>query len=150
MERKRRILPPVYMAACILLAVALHFVLPIARFESISARLPGAALVVFGLFMTASAAGAFKRAGTPLIPFEPSTALVTSGWFRITRNPMYAGMVTMLVGLGLALGSAGALLPVPLFIAIVQTSFILGEERMLTEIFGQQYVDYQSRVRRWI
>jgi protein-S-isoprenylcysteine O-methyltransferase Ste14 len=75
---------------------------------------------------------------------------VTTGWFRFTRNPMYLGMVIMALGAGLALGSLGALLPLPVFVAIIQTQFIRGEERMLTEIFGQQYTDYRARVRPWL
>ena len=146
----RRILPPVWLVASILVAAALHFGLPLVRFQSDLVRIFGAVLLLFGMFMTASAAGAFKRAGTPVIPFETSTALVTTGWFRFTRNPMYLGMVLMLIGTGVALGSVGALLPLPVFIAIIQTQFIRGEEKMLTEIFGQQYTDYRARVRRWL
>jgi len=140
----------VWLVSSILVAAALHFGLPLVRFQSDLVRIFGAVLLLFGMFMTASAAGAFKRAGTPVIPFETSTALVTAGWFRFTRNPMYLGMVLMLIGTGVALGSVGALLPLPVFIAIIQTQFIRGEEQMLTGIFGQQYTDYQARVRRWL
>jgi protein-S-isoprenylcysteine O-methyltransferase Ste14 len=76
--------------------------------------------------------------------------LVTSGWYRITRNPMYLGMVVVLCGVALMAGSVGAWLPLPAFIAVIHYRFIRGEERFLEEIFGQPYRDYRARVRRWI
>ena len=100
--------------------------------------------------MTASSAGAFKRAGTPVVPFETSTALVIRGWYRVTRNPMYLGLALVLAGVGVLQGSVGALLPLPVFIAILHFRFILGEERLLEELFGEEFRAYRLRVRRWI
>ena len=85
-----------------------------------------------------------------MIPFERATALVTSGSFRFTRNPMYHGMALLLFGVAVLLGSAGALLPIPVFVWIIQMRFIRGEERFLEGLFGKDYVVYKSRVRRWI
>ena len=85
-----------------------------------------------------------------MVPFEPSTVLVTEGAFRFTRNPMYLGLVLLLAGIAIALGSVGALLPIPVFVWIIQAWFILGEERFLEEIFGEAYLAYKSRVRRWL
>jgi protein-S-isoprenylcysteine O-methyltransferase Ste14 len=150
MTLRRRVLPPVWFAGCLLLAVALHWLLPIFPFDVLPGRLFGAALILSGIFLSATAAGAFKRAGTPVIPFETSTVLLTDGWYRYTRNPMYLGMTLALMGFGLALGSVGGLLPVAAFVAVIHTQFIRGEERLLTEIFGQQYLDYCTRVRRWL
>ena len=107
-------------------------------------------LVVAGIVMSAAGSSAFRRAGTAVVPFERSTVLVTNGLYRFTRNPMYLGLVLSLVGVAILLGSFGAWLPLPIFIWILQTQFINGEERFLEEIFGAPYLDYKKRVRRWL
>ena len=100
--------------------------------------------------MAITAAGAFRRAGTPVIPFEPSTTLVTGGWFGVTRNPMYLGLALILSGVALIDGTLGAFLPLPVFIAIMHFRFIRAEERFLEGIFGEPYRAYRARVRRWV
>ena len=63
---------------------------------------------------------------------------------------MYLGLVLVLLGVAVALGTLGAFLPIPLFVWIIQKRFIEGEERFLTEIFGDEYLAYRRRVRRWL
>ena len=93
---------------------------------------------------------AFRGVGTGIVPFDPATALVTGGLYRYTRNPMYLGMVLLLVGVAIALGSLGAWLPIPVFVWIIQARFIVGEERFLEQTFGESYVAYKRGVRRWL
>ena len=145
----RRILPPVWLVIALLLTYVLDRWLPIAEIFSWPWYLAGAPLIVLGIVMAASSAGAFRRAGTPMIPFERSTTLVIRGWYRVTRNPMYLGMALVLAGTGVLQGSVGALLPLPAFIAVLHFRFILGEERFLEEIFGEEFRAYRLRVRRW-
>lgn len=109
MERKRRIVPPIYLLFTLLVMTALHFAFPIARIIPEPYSYLGVALIALGLAVGGNAFRAFLRAGTPVVPFERSTALVTGGAYRITRNPMYLGMVLMLFrGRGVA-GHGGAL-----------------------------------------
>lgn len=150
MERKRKIIPPVWLLLTLMAMVALHFALPIVRLIPGPYRSLGWLAVAAGIAVSAIAAGAFRRAGTPVVPFERSTALVTDGLFRHTRNPMYLGLVLVLLGVAVALGTLGAFLPIPLFVWIIQKRFIEGEERFLTEIFGDEYLAYRRRVRRWL
>jgi protein-S-isoprenylcysteine O-methyltransferase Ste14 len=150
MEQKRRILPPVYLLLALTAMTALHCFAPLLRLIAPPWSLAGLPFIAAGVTIAAAAAFSFRRAGTPVIPFEPSTALVTAGLYRFTRNPMYLGMVSVLIGAALLFGSLGAWLPVPAFILIIRNNFILGEERFLEEIFGQQYRDYKSRVGRWL
>jgi protein-S-isoprenylcysteine O-methyltransferase Ste14 len=150
MAGKRSVLPPVWLLLCLLATLALDYLLPIVDFQNLPVRIGGIVLVLFGILMSATAAGTFKKVGTPVIPFERSTTLVTSGWYRFTRNPMYLGMALSLLGTALALGSVGAFLPLPAFVVLIEALFIRGEERFLEEIFGQQYRDFRARVRRWI
>jgi len=149
MGKKHRIVPPVWLLATLLASAALHHWLPLRQLVPAPWCYAGVTLIVLGLLLTGPAVFAFRRAGTPVVPFERSTALVTTGPFRFTRNPMYCGMVLLLLGVATLLGSLAAYLPIPLFIWIIQKNFIEGEERFLTEIFGEQYKAYQRRVRRW-
>jgi protein-S-isoprenylcysteine O-methyltransferase Ste14 len=149
MEEKRKIVPPVWLLATLLASAALHHWLPLRRLVPAPWSYAGVVFIVLGLLLAGPAIAAFRRAQTPIVPFERSTALVTSGPFRFTRNPMYSGMVLLLLGVATLLGSLGAYLPIPLFVAIIQKNFIEGEERFLTGIFGEQYLAYRRRVRRW-
>lgn len=150
MEPKRKILPPVHLLWALAAIAAAHRYLPIVLLLETPHRYAGALPVVVGIAITATAAGAFRRAGTPVVPFERSTALVTGGLYRFTRNPMYLGMTLLLVGVAMLWGSLGAFLPIPLFVAVVTVRFIRGEERFLEDLFGDDYRAYKRRVRRWI
>lgn len=150
MEHKRRIIPPVYFLLTLLAMAALHYFVPLARVFEPPYSYLGALLIAVGLAISALAASSFAKAGTPVVPFERSTALVTGGLFRISRNPMYLGLVVALLGAALLLGTAGPFLPIPVFVWIIHTRFIAGEERFMEEIFGAQYLAYKGRVRRWL
>lgn len=95
---------------------------------------------------------AFLVAKTTVHPTHPeeTTTLVVSGLYRWSRNPMYLGLLLMLLGWGVFLGSVPALLVVPLFVVSITRSQIVFEERALAENFGDSYREYQARVRRWI
>ncbi len=150
MEQKRKIVPPVYLLLTLLLMTGLHFLAPIVRIVPTPWSYLGAILVVAGIFLSATGAASFKRAGTPVIPFEPSTALVTHGLYRVTRNPMYLGMFMVIAGAAVLFGTLSAFIPIPLFVWIIQANFIRGEERFLEGIFGAAYLAYKQKVRRWI
>ena len=102
------------------------------------------------LWLDGSAAMRFKRAGTAVIPFKPSTALVVDGPYRFTRNPIYLGMAALYVGLAVLLGLMWALLLLPVVIVAVDRLVIAREEPYLERKFGTDYVEYKRRVRRWI
>jgi protein-S-isoprenylcysteine O-methyltransferase Ste14 len=150
MEQKRRVVPPVYLLLTLVSMTLLHTYFPIAQVVARPYSYAGAVWMVIGIAMAGYSAFSFNRAGTPVVPFEPSTVLVTGGFYRITRNPMYLGMVVLLLGFATWLGTLAAFLPIPVFVLIIQEWFIKGEERFLEEIFGEQYVVFKKRVRRWI
>ena len=100
--------------------------------------------------LASAAVARFRRAGTTENPFKPSTALVIDGPFRITRNPMYLGMAALYVGLTFLLGIMWALLFLPFVLVAVDRLIIAREEPYLERKFGQDYVAYKKRVRRWI
>jgi len=130
--------------------VMLNRVLPIARVVQPPASYVGAVLIVMGSSLNVWGAGLFWRKGTTIKPFEISSALVVEGPFRFSRNPMYVGGVTILLGTAVLLGSVTAFLaPVAMFLTL-QTHFIPTEEAMLEAAFGESYRQYKARVRRWI
>jgi protein-S-isoprenylcysteine O-methyltransferase Ste14 len=149
-EKKRKIIPPVYLLITLLVMWLVQRFLPVYQFIDEPLAYAGILPVFFGISMAAISAGMFKKAGTGIEPFDEATCLVTSGFYRVTRNPMYMGMFLMLMGVAFLMGNIGALLPLPVFILIIRNNFVLGEERFLEAAFGQHYLDYKSAVRRWL
>jgi protein-S-isoprenylcysteine O-methyltransferase Ste14 len=150
MEQKRRLIPPAYLLLALIAEALLHRFWPIQRIIETPYTYLGVIALLAGIVMTGSAARLFKTAGTPVVPFERSTALVTSGVYRFTRNPMYLGLILILLGVAIWLGTLSAFLPVPVFVWIIQRNFVRGEERFLEDIFGDEYVAYKRSVRRWL
>lgn len=110
----------------------------------------GFLLITLGVIAIILATRLFHRANTPLRPFEKPKNLVTDGIYRFTRNPIYLGMVIILIGLGVFLGGLTTFLVIPIFIWAIQTNFIVLEEQLLLNTFGKEYAEYFRRVRRWI
>ena len=110
----------------------------------------GMALLSLGLALGLSAIRAFRAAGTPPEPWEPTTAFVARGPYRFTRNPMYLGMLLGTLALAAAFDSPGVLLMVPPLVGLVQWGVIAREERYMAARFGQPYLDWKARVRRWL
>ncbi len=148
--RKPRIMPPIWVLFALLAMWALDRWLPLYPLFGAAAR-PGSWLLIGpGLVILAWPAAAFLRARTGLVPFTESTTLVTSGLYRVSRNPMYLGMALVLAGAAVRFGSLSAWLPLPAFVWIIQRRFILNEERFLENTHGDAYRAYRERVRRWI
>jgi protein-S-isoprenylcysteine O-methyltransferase Ste14 len=93
---------------------------------------------------------AFQRKGTAVEPWKPTTAIVTTGPYRLTRNPAYLGMALVYIGIALLADALWVLVPLPVVLLIIDRMVIAREERYLERKFGQEYVDYKVRARRWI
>ena len=147
---KRIIYPPMWLAIGIIAQFACNEYFPGHRFTSTGWQMAGGVLLVVGMALLVIAGGLFKQADTDLIPFKDVRALVTTGVFRFTRNPMYLGMAVVLLGCAVTVGAANALLVPPVFMAIIHYRYILPEEAMLREIFPEEFPAYCQRVRRWL
>jgi len=151
-ERKLRVPPVALFVVVALLMWAVASWLP-----SWQIALPGRTLVAVLLLLAAGAIGiagvrAFQRARTTVDPLRPekASALVTSGIYRRTRNPMYVALAIALLGWAIWLGHPLALLGVAAFVAWINRFQIAPEERALRALFGPEFERYCSEVRRWL
>jgi protein-S-isoprenylcysteine O-methyltransferase Ste14 len=149
-QNSRFLVPPVYFLVALVLMVFLHRILPWAQVLEAPYRDAGIIIAGISLGLGAWAAALFRRAGTNIRPFMPSTALVVAGPYRFTRNPMYLGMSGVLLGAAVFMGSLTPFVVIPAFMALIAERFIIPEESKLEAAFGRDYLDYKARVRRWL
>ncbi len=147
---RARIRPPILAGLYLLGALGLHYAFPVWKIVRPPYHLLGVIVLGAGIGVTGRALTLFKEAGTTHNPYGIPVALVTTGPFRFTRNPMYLGVTSVLLGIAILIGTLPLFLAPLLFFLTIHTVFIPDEERTLERIFGQQYVDYKSRVRRWL
>lgn len=145
-----RIIPPVYLLITNVLLLAMHFVMPIRQLMQGRWRLMGLIPCAAGLALGSWTIAKFRIAKNTLRPGEVSNHLMTDGPFRFSRNPIYTGMVLLLSGQAIVLGSVGPWVVIPLFIWMISRNIIPVEEAVLSGTFGDEYRRYQGRVRRWV
>ena len=115
------------------------------------AAVGGAALIGLGLLLMYLTITLFARAGKgTLAPWDPTERLVVAGPYRHVRNPMISGVLSMLLGEGMLLGSPGILICAAVFFAVNATYIPLVEEPGLVRRFGDEYVAYRRNVPAWI
>ena len=146
----KRVLPPTYLLAFIVLMIALRFLLPMAMIVPFPWSLFGLVLLAAGILINLIADKAFTKANTTVKPFEESAVLITDGAFRISRHPMYLGFVLILIGIAIIMGTLTPFFAIPVFAALMDIVFIRAEERMLEDTFGRTWLEYTRGVRRWI
>lgn len=110
----------------------------------------GIGMVAIGFLCVIPSIAAFRRARTHPEPWKPTKALVTGGLYRVTRNPMYLGMLLVYLGITLAERTVWPLLPLPLVVLAFEVGVIRREERYLARRFGPDYDAYRRQVRRWL
>lgn len=118
-----------------------------------AARLPLAiGLAAAGILIVLICGAAFFRTKTSVMPHDPgrASALVCTGLYRFSRNPMYLGMLLVLLGWALFLAHPAAALLLPLYVIYMNRFQIIPEERALAAKFGAAFAEYRKRVRRWL
>jgi protein-S-isoprenylcysteine O-methyltransferase Ste14 len=145
-----RDLPPLWLLAALLTVGGLHWFAPLAVVALGPWRTIGMVAAGGGLLLLLASIVGLRRARTGIRPFSPATALVERGPFRRSRNPIYLGMVAMVLGAAIASGSLSPLFVPPLFWWVLDQRFVRREERFLRECFGDRYDEYCRRVRRWL
>jgi protein-S-isoprenylcysteine O-methyltransferase Ste14 len=142
--------PPLIYASAFALGLGLEAALPsIAPPSTVAAPL-GAALLASGGALAGSFIAAFRRARTPVDPRRAATTLVTTGPYRLSRNPGYVGLTLVYAGAALLAGTLWPLVTLVPALAWIDRGVIAREEAHLERRFGVDYVSYKARVRRWI
>ena len=136
--------------ASIVLMLGLHFLLPSRRLWQFPWTLIGLVPMATGSALVLIGARTVRRHGTTIKPFQVSSSLVQSGVFGVSRNPIYVGMIALLIGLALLLGTLSPFAVCIAFALLLRYRFVRVEEKMLAERFGAEWQDYSARVRRWL
>ena len=110
----------------------------------------GGALALSAAALMFWAVVSFRQAATPMVPYKPTAAIIASGPFALTRNPVYLAMALLYAGITLLVNTVWPLLLLPFVLAVVQRGVIEREERYLEQKFGGEYMNYKSCVRRWL
>ena len=148
---KKRFTPPDYFFVGGMLQVFLHVFLPLKRIIFPPYTYIGIFLILFGLHLNwIHVYRLFREFKTTTNIYETPKILVTSGFFKISRNPTYIGMFLTLLGLSIALGSIVTFVFPILFFILTNHFTIPVEEKNLEKKFGKKYLDYKKKVRRWI
>lgn len=142
--------PPLIYLAALVIGLGLGYLVPTPFLPRSLAYRLGAVLILIGAGIIISARRMMQRAGTAINPTIPTTALVITGPFRFTRNPLYVGATLIYVGIAVAARSLWALALLLVVLAVMQRGVIDREEHYLERKFGADYVRYRDRVRRWI
>lgn len=142
--------PPLIYLAGLIVGIVLDALLPEGELPWAVRWILGGALALAGIALLLSFNISFSRKGTAVEPWKPTTAIVTSGPYRITRNPAYLGMAIAYIAITLLADAPWALLTLPIVIVVIDRMVITREERYLERKFGQEYLDYKATVRRWI
>jgi protein-S-isoprenylcysteine O-methyltransferase Ste14 len=145
--------PPLLFAGALVLGCLLSWLIPLgAGLGSANGRAlaVGGGLAVIGFALSALSVREFWRAGTSVVPGDPSTTLVDNGPYRFSRNPIYIGFVILYFGLAIVLTSVWMLLLLVPVLMVLQRGVVEREEAYLQEKFGEVYWRYQTRVPRWL
>jgi protein-S-isoprenylcysteine O-methyltransferase Ste14 len=142
--------PPLIFLAFVLVGYLLHWFWPLPFAIGVVYDILGVVLIVLPIAIAIWARNLFIRAGTNVEPYKPTTVIVDKGPFAYSRNPLYLCLFVLYFGIALLIGSLWLmLLAVPLFF-IMLYGVILREERYLEAKFGETYLAYKRRVRRWL
>jgi protein-S-isoprenylcysteine O-methyltransferase Ste14 len=144
------ILPPLLYGASFVIGLLLHWGFPVHILPTILARGIGVVCVLVSFPLALMTFHVLSRAHTPVDPMQPTTALVTEGPFRYSRNPIYVALTLLYVGVALLINALWILLLVVPAVLVLRYGVIAREEAYLTQKFGDAYRQYTTQVRRWL
>jgi protein-S-isoprenylcysteine O-methyltransferase Ste14 len=141
---------PVLLLITILVTILLQRIVPLSFLPSLPSRILGVILMLSGLALGMPAFRGMLKAKTSPNPHRPTDALVFDGTYRITRNPMYLSMLVIYAGISIFLQNPWCIVFLPVLAWLFTIWVIVPEENYLERKFGIQYLDFKSKVRRWI
>jgi protein-S-isoprenylcysteine O-methyltransferase Ste14 len=142
--------PPLIYLGGLALGFGLDALLPSASLPGAVAWPVGGALLIAGVALARAFLRALARASTPVSPYHPTTSVVTTGPYRLTRNPGYLAMALAYSGIAVMTGNLWAFIPLVAVLALVDRGVIAREERYLAGKFGEPYLRYKLQTRRWL
>lgn len=146
---KKLYIPPALIVYCVLSMVLLYFFIPQYNLIFFPVNLIGLVIAFSGLMLMGKARELFKKYETTL-KIERSSNLIKEGVFSRTRNPMYVGMFILILGFSIISTNLIALLLPFVFLLLVRLIFIKKEEQLMFDTFGEKYLEYKKKVRRWL
>jgi hypothetical protein len=145
-----RVQPPLIYAASMLAGIGLDRLWPLAMPPGLHGPLPAGIVLALVLLLSALCIREYHNAGTEIRADRPDTALIISGPYRYSRNPLYICLTLVQLGVAMYLDNAWILGMSVASVAVITRYAIRREERYLEQVFGQHYRDYRRRVRRWL
>lgn len=144
--------PPIIYALVFIAGIFLQKLFPLNNgfFFSATAKIAGIIFIIIALLFLVNSLGRFIKSKNTLVTIRPAASLQTTGIYSITRNPMYIGLICVYIALSFLTGNWWNFMLLPLLITIVQTYIIYREEKYLERAFGDAYISYKNRVRRWL
>lgn len=142
--------PPLMFLSWVIAAYGLHYILPISFGGTFWLIYAGGFLIIAGVLLILIAGYSFRKARTHIEPWKPTSSIVTSGIYAYSRNPIYLGMSVIVVGIGVTLDSVVVALSFVPALIVVYYYVVRKEEAYLEAKFGEEYLDYKRRVRRWV
>lgn len=142
--------PPVIYAGALAAGLLANLIYPIPFLPRLPRKAAGLSLIFGGLSIGLLGFREMRRAGTSPDPSRPTTAFVSGGPYRFTRNPLYLGMTFIYSGITALANALPAALLLPGVLYFMRRGVIEREERYLERKFGEEYIEYKERVRRWI
>lgn len=142
--------PPVLYTIAFVLGMLIEWLVPTSFVSGLTGPALGLALFLTGAGLMAAALRLFRLAGTNVPTYLPTTALVTHGPYRFTRNPIYLALTLIYVGLAVAVDSLWPLLTLVPLLVVMHFGVVRREEAYLEQKFGDAYHAYRARVRRWV
>ena len=144
------IFPPLVYVPFLAMGIVLDFLFPVPLLPNGVQYAAGFAVMAVGGLIMPFVLLEFRKARTNFNPRKPTTAIITTGPYRFSRNPSYVGLTLLCVGIGIAADSIwilGLLIPA---IVVMHYGVIVREERYLENKFGEEYLRYRRSVRRWL
>lgn len=142
--------PPLIFLGGLLIGGLISYFYPAGFLPPIAAIVSGLALAGVGFAIIGTAISQMRRSKTNVEPWKPTTAIIGTGLYAVSRNPIYLGMISIYVGVAFFFNSIWFLPPIVPVLLTIHYGVILREEKYLERKFGSEYLNYKSLVRRWI
>jgi len=142
--------PPIVYFLPLGAGLLLNYAFPLPFFPLVLSLVLGIGLVAKGLFVSGWALRTFRREGTSEKTNKPTTMIIVTGPFRFTRNPIYGGFIAIYFGVTFLANALWPVLLFPIVLVVMHYGVIKREERYLERKFGKEYLEYKSKVRRWV